>query len=79
MKNRLKVVLDTNVFLVSISSKSKYHWIYEKLLSHKIHLFTYSTKEIEDMKKIRELTKADDYEYQTTTETKLVKKSKKET
>lgn len=39
MKNKLKVVLDTNVLLVSISSKSKYHWIYEKLLSKEYDLF----------------------------------------
>ena len=39
MKNRLKVVLDTNVLLVSISSKSKYHWIYEKLLAREYDLF----------------------------------------
>ena len=39
MKDRLKVVLDTNVLLVSISSKSKYHWIYEKLLSKEYDLF----------------------------------------
>ena len=29
--NKLKIVLDTNVFLVSISPKFKYYWIYEKL------------------------------------------------
>lgn len=39
MKNRLRVVLDTNVLLVSISSKSKYHWIYEKLLAKEYDLF----------------------------------------
>ena len=39
MKNRLKVVLDTNVLLVSISSKSIYHWIYEKLLAKEYDLF----------------------------------------
>ncbi len=44
MKNRLKVVLDTNVLLVSISSKSKYHWIYEKLISNEYDL--YITNEI---------------------------------
>ena len=27
-----KIVLDTNVFLVSISSKSKLHWIYKNLI-----------------------------------------------
>ncbi|MCF8355000.1 MAG: putative toxin-antitoxin system toxin component, PIN family [Melioribacteraceae bacterium] len=39
MKDRLKVVLDTNVLLVSISSKSKYHWIYTKLVSDEYDLF----------------------------------------
>lgn len=39
MKNRLKVVLDTNVLLVSISSRSEHHWIYEKLLAKEYDLF----------------------------------------
>lgn len=30
--NKLRVVLDTNVLLVSVSSKSKYHWIFQRLL-----------------------------------------------
>lgn len=29
----MKIVLDTNVFLVSISSKSKLHWIYQNLIN----------------------------------------------
>ena len=29
----MKLVLDTNVLLVSISSRSKYHWLFQKLLS----------------------------------------------
>lgn len=33
-----KVVIDTNVFLVSISSKSKYHWIFEALLNEEFFL-----------------------------------------
>lgn len=44
MKNRLKVVLDTNVLLVSISSKSEHHWVYEKLLAKEYDL--YITNEI---------------------------------
>lgn len=32
MVNKPKVVLDTNILLVSISSKSKYHWIFSSLL-----------------------------------------------
>jgi len=39
MKNRLKVVLDTNILLVSISSRFEYHWIYEKLLANEYDLF----------------------------------------
>lgn len=39
MKDRLKVVLDTNVLLVSISSKSKYHWIYDILVADEYDLF----------------------------------------
>lgn len=31
--NLRKIVLDTNVFLVSISSKSKLHWIFNRLLN----------------------------------------------
>jgi rRNA-processing protein FCF1 len=31
--NNIKIVLDTNVLLVSISSRSKYHWIFQELLS----------------------------------------------
>jgi hypothetical protein len=34
INNKLKVVLDTNVLLVSVSSKSKYHWVFEKLFRH---------------------------------------------
>jgi putative PIN family toxin of toxin-antitoxin system len=39
MRDRLKVVLDTNVLIVSISSKSKYHWIYDKLIDDEYDLF----------------------------------------
>ena len=44
MKSKLKVVLDTNILLVSISSKSKYHWIFKKLLNNQYNL--YVTNEI---------------------------------
>jgi putative PIN family toxin of toxin-antitoxin system len=37
--NKLSIVLDTNVLLVSISSKSKYHWIFQALLNEKYNLF----------------------------------------
>ncbi len=33
MKKKLRVILDTNILLVSISSNSKYHWVLEKLLN----------------------------------------------
>ena len=36
--NKLRIVLDTNVLLVSISSKSKYHWIYQLLINGKFNL-----------------------------------------
>lgn len=35
----LRVVLDTNVLLVSISSRSVYHWIFQKLLYGEYKLF----------------------------------------
>ncbi len=37
--DKLRVVLDTNVLLVSISSKSKYHWVFQKLLDSGYNLF----------------------------------------
>ena len=33
-----RIVLDTNVFLVSIGRKSKYHWIFKALLDSKYEL-----------------------------------------
>jgi uncharacterized protein len=36
--NKLKIVLDTNVFLVSISPKFKYYWIFEKLQNDEYEL-----------------------------------------
>lgn len=38
MPNKLKVVLDTNVLLVSISSKSKYHWVFQQLLEQSFQM-----------------------------------------
>ncbi len=32
------VVIDTNVLLVSISDRSKYHWLYRAILDGKIHI-----------------------------------------
>lgn len=34
----LKVVLDTNVFLVSLASHLKYYWIFESLIKNKYEL-----------------------------------------
>ena len=39
MKDKPKIVLDTNVLLVSISSRSKYHWIFQKLLKGDYDLY----------------------------------------
>lgn len=38
MNNTPRVVLDTNVLLVSISSKSNDHWIFQKLLQEEFFL-----------------------------------------
>lgn len=39
MKNeKIRVVIDTNIFLISISSKSKAHWIFQKILNNEIEL-----------------------------------------
>lgn len=42
--NKVKIVLDTNVLLVSISPHSQYHWIIEHLISGNYEL--YITNEI---------------------------------
>ena len=39
MKNKLRVVIDTNVLLVAISSKSEYHWIFKNLLNGSYELY----------------------------------------
>jgi len=38
MKNKLKIVIDTNVLFISVSRKSKTHWIFEKLLNKEYDL-----------------------------------------
>jgi uncharacterized protein len=38
MKNSRRFVIDTNVLLVSISSKSQYHWIFKGLIHHEFEL-----------------------------------------
>lgn len=37
--NRLRIVLDTNVLLVSISPHSQYHWIFENLIVGNYEIF----------------------------------------
>jgi len=39
VKNKLRVVIDTNVLLVAISSKSEYHWIFKNLLNGSYELY----------------------------------------
>jgi putative PIN family toxin of toxin-antitoxin system len=38
MSNKPKVVIDTNVLLVSISSRSETHWIFQNLLQERFEL-----------------------------------------
>lgn len=38
-KDRLHIVLDTNVFLVSIASNHKYSWIYDAIIDDKFDLY----------------------------------------
>ncbi len=36
--NKLRLVLDTNVFMVSLAPLYKYHWVYECLIQGKFEL-----------------------------------------
>lgn len=36
--NKPRIILDTNIFLVSLAVNSKYHWIYAALLANKFDL-----------------------------------------
>lgn len=38
MKDKLRVILDTNVLLVAISSRSPYHWLFQGLLQNKFQI-----------------------------------------
>lgn len=38
INGRLRIVIDTNVLLVSISSKSKYHWLFKKILEQEFEV-----------------------------------------
>lgn len=42
--NKLRIILDTNIFLVSISTKSQYQWLFKSLLNGDYNL--YITNEI---------------------------------
>lgn len=38
MKNKLRLVIDTNILLVSVSRRSETHWIIEKFLNKEFDL-----------------------------------------
>ncbi len=44
--NKLRIVLDTNVLIVSLASHLKYHWVFERLVAGHYDLFV--TNEIND-------------------------------
>lgn len=52
MVNRLRIVIDTNVLLVAILSKAKYHWIFEKLLHSEFDLFITNDKHFDVVKNL---------------------------
>lgn len=37
--SKMKVVIDTNVLLVSISTRSQYHWLYKAIIDKKIEIY----------------------------------------
>ena len=39
MANKLKVVIDTNVLLVSVSDRSEWHWLYKAIIEKKLDVF----------------------------------------
>jgi predicted nucleic acid-binding protein len=39
MANKFRVVIDTNVLLVSISSKSKYHWLFRAIINQDLEVY----------------------------------------
>ena len=51
MKNKLRLVIDTNVLLVSISSKSQYHWLFQALLNQEFEL-AFTTEILEEYEEI---------------------------
>jgi hypothetical protein len=42
--NKPMIVLDTNILLVSISSRSLYHWIFKKLINGEFDLLMLRTQ-----------------------------------
>lgn len=38
MKNRYRIVVDTNIFLTSISRKSNTHWLFQKFINDEFDL-----------------------------------------
>jgi predicted nucleic acid-binding protein len=38
LMSKLRLILDTNILLVSLAPKFKYHWIYEALIQNKYDL-----------------------------------------
>lgn len=39
MANKLKLVIDTNALLVSISRRSEWHWFYEAIINKEVEVF----------------------------------------
>ncbi len=39
MASKIKIVIDTNVLLVSISARSLYHWLYKAVIEKKIDVY----------------------------------------
>ncbi|MEJ0106639.1 MAG: putative toxin-antitoxin system toxin component, PIN family, partial [Bacteroidota bacterium] len=39
MASKMKIVIDTNVLLVSVSQKSSWHWLYKAVIEKKLDVF----------------------------------------
>jgi predicted nucleic acid-binding protein len=64
MENRLRLVIDTNVFLVSLAKKYKYYWLFEAIMQGAFD-FCVSNEILHEYQEIIEKR----YGVQTTTET----------
>ncbi len=53
---KLNLVIDTNVFLVILSRKSKFNWIFDAILKNKINLLVSTAILLEYYEKISEIT-----------------------